>query len=522
MFGGSPRHIHDILWLAIARHSVANATQCRYQACSESLCDIWPLMLRYALLKISMVFLLVGAFAPAFAAEQAPVASVGRYTASNIGAPVPTICSGPRPDAAYTIRDALPGAWRNPERFGTGWDLHRDDEQGSLSVTWYTYDAARRPVWYRSSVAQMDPLTQTWRSAIQRVSLDPRTDQRAAAVDVGAVSIRFLQDEPGKLAIRWGLNDGSLPPIDECLVDAFGEARGSQWRAQRWIDPSSQKFELMGTSLDEAGWTGNRYTVLGFDTAGAPVWTVGVRPQGVSSGSPVGLEYRYSNYPGGVPSAICAHSGCISAARPAGVLTPPSLSQTPETVLSLELSSAEVDQRLALAQNGAVQVLNGAQTSANFAFLSVTPSGNCTIGSGQTSCLKTLAWSTNYTWVSIVKVRTDTNPAQTTVLSNAQTGSNFLAALTAGVWQFQIQHRTSGVSYYSTASITVGNGTPPPGGSIGFQPALACRNSSVPVSPGTTPGISGRWWNSQRDSTGWDLLFTEPEGTNPHGTVTAT
>jgi hypothetical protein len=121
-------------------------------------------------------------------------------------------------------------------------------------------------------------------------------------------------------------------------------------------------------------------------------------------------------------------------------------------------------------------------------------------------------------------VRHDTNPVQVVRIVNPApaTGSS-AQQLQQGVWSFQLRRPPSNTVEVETAQFTVGNAPPPVyTNTIGFRPALECRNSSTPVTPGTTPGVSGRWWNAERDSTGWDLVFTEPSSEAPNGTLSAT
>jgi len=162
-------------------------------------------MLRTHLFRLFVAFRLCALFSPVLVwGVERPPTLVDQVTPLTIGTPSPTVCSGTTPAVVSGIRDALPGAWRNPERYGSGWDLHRDETSGAMSLTWYTYDSARRPVWYRSSIAQVDPSTLTWRAAIQRVGMNPQTARRVPAEDVGAVAIRFLQDQPGKFVSAGG------------------------------------------------------------------------------------------------------------------------------------------------------------------------------------------------------------------------------------------------------------------------------------------------------------------------------
>lgn len=150
-------------------------------------------MLRSSLCRLTLLLPLLVA-APSFAGNDEAISERGgeRRTVLNIGAANPGVCASPAPGAAYAIRDPLPGNWRNPLRHGTGWDLHRDEASGLMSVTWYTFDSARRPIWYRSALAQVDPNTLTWRSPIERIGLDTVTGRRMEPVAVGAASIRFF------------------------------------------------------------------------------------------------------------------------------------------------------------------------------------------------------------------------------------------------------------------------------------------------------------------------------------------
>ena len=77
------------------------------------------------------------------------------------------------------------------------------------------------------------------------------------------------------------------------------------------------------------------------DSVGAPIWMIGTRAAG--STSSLALAYYYSNYPGGLPVTACAHSGCVSAARPAGEFVAGARSGVE---FNVQVNSAEVGPRL--------------------------------------------------------------------------------------------------------------------------------------------------------------------------------
>lgn len=208
-------------------------------------------------------------------------------------------------------------------------------------ATWYTYDAARRPIWLRSTPAGFDPVSLTWRAELLRSDLDPKAEDVKAPVVVGAVSMRFLADDPSKIAVRWSLDSRNAPPQDECLVDALGESSGIAQPPSRAWTPDLGQVEVSTTVVQSATWSGERVALLAHDSVGAPIWMIGTRAAG--STSSLALAYYYSNYPGGLPVTACAHSGCVSAARPAGEFVAGARSGVE---FNVQVNSAEVGPRL--------------------------------------------------------------------------------------------------------------------------------------------------------------------------------
>ena len=263
---------------------------------------------------------------------------------NTIGHAAAATCSGGVGTGAPGAVGLTPGIWWNPQRSGTGWALNLlGSAQGSqrLGVSWYTYDAQKRPVWLMSHVNQIaEPGNgeQLWWSPLFKVTWNYTTQSRNALLPVGEVSLRLLANDPTRAALRWKWSAAGAASHDECIVDlvrsqgptAPTAADGNAVRANAaysgaWYERALSGWGDQITVAPLASGYAEVHTLSLYDSAGEPVWlqgqlnTAGPPVDGVNS--TVSLNYFASPFSGGVPTSVCASGSCSATPRPAGSIS---------------------------------------------------------------------------------------------------------------------------------------------------------------------------------------------------------
>lgn len=249
--------------------------------------------------------------------------------ASPIG--YPTIpCSGNAPPIKSGDEPAIPGAWYDSSRPGTGWNLVYDTGNGGLSVTWFTYGAGFRPIWLLSDPAFIDIVTNQWTANLNEVTL--QSDGTKVTTPVGTVAIQFIPGSATRAAIRWKWNffPGSSPAPDECIYQYFadGSAAAATFAIPStptvdesysgvWSDPRHSNWALYESIGIVPG--SNSYveseTLTIYDASGTPVWLQaqqgpGSAPSTTAFPTPLTLWYYKSRYAVNTPC-----SGGVAACR---------------------------------------------------------------------------------------------------------------------------------------------------------------------------------------------------------------
>lgn len=114
---------------------------------------------------------------------------------------------------------STPGLWANAKRGAVGWDLLFSDDKQSLKLFIYTYDGNGRPTWLASRMTAIsaDPAGATWQARFYKY-----TASTPSGTEVGSAAIRFMPDDPTKVAVAWDwdeLRPVSAPVQQECLHD---------------------------------------------------------------------------------------------------------------------------------------------------------------------------------------------------------------------------------------------------------------------------------------------------------------
>jgi RHS repeat-associated protein len=243
-----------------------------------------------------------------------------------------------------------PGHWTNGNRYGTGWDLIYSDDKRSLKLFFFTYSQQGFPIWFATPMTRISADSGNYFSA----SLNKYTASNTAT-PIGSVAIRFLPDDPSKVAIVWQW-DSVTSPQTECIQDIvrigpnyYNPASGGATTS----DATSSSAVLTGSGINQlwsgywntnsvagqydsvpgvvvnilqttqgnsgVGYFGEFDLVVTFDSSGQPVW---LQAQGTNtstlppaSSQSITLAYDQpvaSKYPGGVPLQDCSNNSCIT------------------------------------------------------------------------------------------------------------------------------------------------------------------------------------------------------------------
>ncbi|MCY7301411.1 MAG: hypothetical protein LH616_19650, partial [Ilumatobacteraceae bacterium] len=205
---------------------------------------------------------------------------------------------------------------------------------GKMLVFWYTYDAQRRPIWLVSNNLQPDATigtstSGTWSSALNRVRWTNATDTglgtsesgRPITEAIGEVSVRFVQNDSNRMAIRWRwLGHDRI----ECIynftrVSDFGGPAPSSLNVnstnsgayfEPTLDGYGSNLNIFQQTIGGVLKYQELHTLAIYDGRGSPVWVQGLREPPASViptdvPETINLNYFTSNYPGGVPLTAC-------------------------------------------------------------------------------------------------------------------------------------------------------------------------------------------------------------------------
>lgn len=435
-----------------------------------------------------------------------------------VGVPSRWSCDGVTisPDAV-----AFPAAYASGQQRGSAFEIRRDESGTTAAVTLLTYDERGRPVWYRTPMSPIQADSQEWRAELYRQRLT--SEGRRESVVAGGVSLRFLEDDASKVAVRWRIGDHA--EHETCLAKGAGVGE-----SEGYALGDSDRVELIRTPLAAGG---ERLTVLGFDAAGTAVWTTGMR---ANSSGDMPLVYWRASYHAELGSISCTSESCL-VAQEAGKLRGQLVgTRTPQLGVLIEVPGASSDVAVSIREPAqglaAVRALRVPTMALNPA------NGVCTVQPGQQECVVGITWfgqhyfppatlfvgrvnvnSGHYSLIREVDLNTGmpvsgpdvshwirVRPGEGPVAWGGKIHGEVYATDT----EFP-QGMPLAQGFYLEAVLGGGGGA---GGPIGVGEAAACRDPGAPsVSPGVVPFVPGRWYDPARPGVGWDLgLFNANQG----------
>ena len=168
------------------------------------------------------------------------------------------------PAFAGTTADRSPftqGLWWDPSRSGNGFDIF--NVGNDVSVLFYTYDPAGRPIWYSAQ----GPLSGSSTGALALMEHRWADGKHASATSVG--TLRLDVTNPARMTATWtiGATAGSwnLQPFTTSGI------RGEVDHTGTWFDPRTAGWGL--SFLEQGDVSGG--ILFTYDAAGLPTWLSG-------------------------------------------------------------------------------------------------------------------------------------------------------------------------------------------------------------------------------------------------------
>lgn len=221
------------------------------------------------------------------------VSGFGTAAGAAVTPPPASVCVSPTATTNAGDVPMFPGRWWNPKRNGIGWDFFYGDGQTSMYLTWFTYDAAGRPVWLHGQVADLhlNAVTgeTTWESLLYWITWNPSGNR--ISTPVGSVAVTVPYQTTTRAAVRWKWDSGvdSVGPEahDECLYDRSRDSTLApkssvptlnQAYSSNWFYNADPLLPLLGWGvdllIDVSPQQNYRETATAgiFDLARRPVW----------------------------------------------------------------------------------------------------------------------------------------------------------------------------------------------------------------------------------------------------------
>lgn len=212
-------------------------------------------------------------------------AEVGAYAydgrSSNPGWPISETFKDPVVSEATTVVSPKAGLWWNPQISGHGVDIQL--AASVLSIVWYTYDQAGKPVWYIGRGAFFGG--QQWQADLELYSWN---GSKADYTRAGQVSLDFSDQTQGTFS--WTLDGVSDSESIEYFVTSNEAVSGVDYTGT-WYEPAQPDY---GMSVSIQGTTESSILYF-YDDSGAPVWALGSNRTSEDS-------YRLKTYQGFCPN----------------------------------------------------------------------------------------------------------------------------------------------------------------------------------------------------------------------------
>lgn len=369
-----------------------------------------------------------------------------RAQASPIGFPSTTLCGVTAPPASSGTDPGFPGAWEDPTRYGTGWDLYFTQNSTHLAVFWLTYNAQNQPVWYTNGGAST--MSTAANGAIQfwvplaQAQLLPGPTPGVTYTSVGTVAFAFVPGSSDYAAVRWQLTSPTRQPTDQCIYQYYHHQTGG---AQPGVTQTGivENDSMTGSWYDstQSGWGvdfnigsysgGNSYesdNTLIYDTAGNPVWLEGSAVNPTTAATTIPLIYTKSsaNY----PVATCSdntNNACINYFANKGSLNRTFTSASTITATLTAFVNGGITGTTSSPGTPVNWPNTGAHNPASLAKASdmdvvSVNQAPCQIPSGQTTCSLIVSWSSGNANALLYKRDLTTNTLSTTPIGNSNNG----------------------------------------------------------------------------------------------------
>ncbi len=165
-------------------------------------------------------------------------------------------------------------AYRNPARSGHG--VYLAKAEGVWALTWYTYEADGKPVWYLASGPQPVPGQRVWSAPLLRYGWNGATSGNGSLANtVGKVFLTF--DETGGFTYSWLLDGeyGSEPFSTVAPISCVQQNGAQRSVSGAWYVPSNSGWGLFVFGFAGGSNFFDASAVYVYDDMGNPRWLLG-------------------------------------------------------------------------------------------------------------------------------------------------------------------------------------------------------------------------------------------------------
>jgi hypothetical protein len=262
---------------------------------------------------------------------------------------VDNVCAASGPGASPPAGGVpfSPGRWWNPERAGTGWDVHFSDigadGKRTLAMVWFSYDRSGRPTWFVTS-GPREPSSNQWSGDLYSATWDFEQNRRTSMAKKGTIQLRFQPADATRIGLQWQL-DALGPQLQppECIRD-FGvsiqhpnrgdnpgnagvnAAFSGMWIAEGLDTNPGQSIQswslfqtILPITVNQSTLYRESAVIATYDDSGYPVWLDATdQEHQPASAMELGIQrtlnfvYYYAStlYPNGVPNTQCGGNVC--------------------------------------------------------------------------------------------------------------------------------------------------------------------------------------------------------------------